>query len=169
MQRHAWTLTRARISTCQPTILIRRVIFRRESEFAFPSSRQYFSPTVNSWIRRKDITRKCVERWWKGEGEREREDDRPKYGSVNDDRRRRDGERREREKGKFVPGPPCGNYLSLVLDESTVTNRQPGKILPFIVAPFGLAILHPRQPATAAPLTTFISDCSFAALYAHCR
>ena len=102
-------------------------------------------------------------------GEREREDDRPKYGSVNDDRRRRDGERREREKGKFVPGPPCGNYLSLVLDESTVTNRQPGKILPFIVAPFGLAILHPRQPATAAPLTTFISDCSFAALYAHCR
>lgn len=103
------------------------------------------------------------------EREREREDDRPKYGSVNDDRRRRDGERREREKGKFVPGPPCGNYLSLVLDESTVTNRQPGKILPFIVAPFGLAILHPRQPATAAPLTTFISDCSFAALYAHCR
>lgn len=110
-------------------------------------------------IRRTDIRANMS----KDDGKK-REDDRPKYGSVNDDRRARDEGRKEREKGKFVPGPPCGNYLSLVLDESTVTNRQPGKILPFIVAPFGLAILHPRQPATAAPLTTFISDCSFAAL-----
>lgn len=74
------------------------------------------------------------------------------------------GRRNKERKGSLSRVRHAETYLSLVLHESAVTNRQPGKILPFIVAPFGLAILHPRQPAATAPLATFIRDCSFAAL-----